>query len=82
MDRHISHIHARRYLFNVSWYRPIPYDPARPWQEPGDKMWYQLLSMDGCNTTTKAVPCEAGGQVRGRERGEMDPGDQSCSQLF
>ena len=56
------------YLFNVSWWRPIPYDPARPWQEE-DGTWYQLLSMDGCNTTaapkqlTKAVSCEAGGQL-------------------
>jgi len=55
------------YLFNVSWWRPIPYDPARPWQEPADGNWYQLLSMDGCNTTAAApapkLPCEAGGQL-------------------
>ena len=51
------------YLFNVSWYRPIPYDPARPWQDK-DGMWYQLLSMDGCNATTRALPCEAGGQLQ------------------
>ena len=35
------------YLFNVSWYRPVPYDPARPWKE-ADGNWYQLLSLDGC----------------------------------
>ena len=51
------------YLFNVSWWRPIPYDPARPWQEQ-DGTWYQLLSMDGCNTTAAPkLPCEAGGQL-------------------
>ena len=25
---------------------------------------YQLLSMDGCNETTRALPCEAGGQLQ------------------
>ena len=51
------------YLFNVSWWRAIPYDPARPWQEK-DGTWYQLLSMDGCNTTAAPkLPCEAGGQL-------------------
>eukprot|EP00937_MAST-01D_sp_MAST-1D-sp2_P000575 g575.t1 len=51
------------YLFNVSWWRGIPYDPARPWFEESDSQWYQLLSMDGCNETTKALPCEAGGEL-------------------
>ena len=50
------------YLFNVSFYRAIPYDPARPWRE-ADGNWYQLLSMDGCNATTRELPCEAGGQL-------------------
>ncbi|KAL1498447.1 hypothetical protein AB1Y20_013772 [Prymnesium parvum] len=50
------------YLFNVSWYRPLPYDPARPWLDT-DGNWYLLLSMDGCNATTRALPCAAGGQV-------------------
>lgn len=50
------------YLFNVSWYRSIPYDPARPWRE-ADGNWYVLLSMDGCNTTTRAVPCKVGGEL-------------------
>ena len=40
----------------------MPYDPARPWQDK-DGMWYQLLSLDGCNATTRALPCEAGGQL-------------------
>ena len=53
---------APEYMFNVSWWRSIPYDPARPWQD-SDGMWYQLLSMDGCNATTRALPCEAGGQL-------------------
>eukprot|EP00930_Biecheleria_cincta_P099284 TRINITY_DN90919_c0_g1_i1.p1 TRINITY_DN90919_c0_g1~~TRINITY_DN90919_c0_g1_i1.p1 ORF type:complete len:560 (-),score=74.14 TRINITY_DN90919_c0_g1_i1:215-1810(-) len=50
------------YLFNVSWYRAIPYDPARPWVEK-DGYWYQLLSMDGCNATTQKLPCDLGGQL-------------------
>ena len=51
------------YLFNVSWYRSIPYDPARPWRE-ADGNWYQLLAMDGCNATTRRLPCEMGGQLQ------------------
>eukprot|EP00746_Dinoflagellata_sp_MGD_P011342 gnl/MRDRNA2_/MRDRNA2_123742_c0_seq1.p1 gnl/MRDRNA2_/MRDRNA2_123742_c0~~gnl/MRDRNA2_/MRDRNA2_123742_c0_seq1.p1 ORF type:complete len:551 (+),score=93.20 gnl/MRDRNA2_/MRDRNA2_123742_c0_seq1:62-1714(+) len=50
------------YLFNVTWYRGIPYDPARPWRE-ADGYWYVLLSMDACNATTQKLPCEAGGQL-------------------
>ena len=34
------------YLFNVSWWRAIPYDPARPWKDT-DGNWYVMLSMDG-----------------------------------
>jgi hypothetical protein len=50
------------YLFNVSFWRAIPYDPARPWRE-ADGQWYVLLSMDGCNETTRALPCHAGGML-------------------
>ena len=60
------------YLFNVSFYRAVPYDPARPWQE-ADGLWYQLLSFDGCNATTPPCsdaapypdcpPCNAGGML-------------------
>lgn len=53
---------APEYLFNVSFWRGIPYDPARPWKE-SDGNWYQLLSMDGCNATTHKIPCAAGGQL-------------------
>lgn len=51
------------YLFNVSFWRAVPYDPARPWQEDGT--WYQLLSLDGCNASgfTHYQPCPAGGQL-------------------
>lgn len=51
------------YLFNVSWYRAIPYDPARPWHEPADDNWYVLMSMDACNATTQELPCAGGGQL-------------------
>lgn len=50
------------YLFNVSFYRAVPYDPARPWKE-ADGLWYQLMSFDWCNFTTRALPCEAGGML-------------------
>ena len=50
------------YLFNVSWYRGLPYDPARPWKE-ADGNWYVMLSMDGCNETTRRLPCASGGQL-------------------
>ena len=55
------------FLFNVSFWRPIPYDPARPWVEEADQHWYQLLSMDACNATNateRAHGCPAGGQDR------------------
>ena len=33
------------YLFNVSFWRAIPYDPARPWKE-ADGNWYAWFSVD------------------------------------
>jgi len=48
------------YLFNMSFYRGIPYDPARPWID-SDNNWYMLVSTDACNQTTQSVPCEGGG---------------------
>lgn len=51
------------YLFNVSFYRGLPYDPARPWREEADGQLYMLLAMDGCNATTRRAPCGAGGQL-------------------
>ena len=53
---------APEYLFNVSYYRAVPYDPARPWREP-DGYWYMLLAFDACNSTTRSLPCEDGGQL-------------------
>ena len=51
------------YLFNVSFWRGIPYDPARPWREANGN-WYQLLSMDGCNVTgLQNLPCHKGGML-------------------
>lgn len=53
------------YMFNVSFWRPVPYDPARPWRED-DGMWYQLISLDACNDTGTATGpqnCQAGGQL-------------------
>lgn len=50
------------YLFNVTFYRGVPYDPARPWVD-ADGKWYMLLSFDACNATTQKLPCLAGGEL-------------------
>ena len=56
------------YLFNVSFWRAIPYDPARPWREESTGKWYQILSMDACNATNAprnvgGKTCPAGGRL-------------------
>ena len=53
---------APEYIFPVYYYRALPYDPARPWKDTDGK-WYATISTDGCNATTKKVPCGAGGQL-------------------
>ncbi|GAB5372902.1 hypothetical protein AAMO2058_001703900 [Amorphochlora amoebiformis] len=50
------------YIFNVSYYRSIPYDPSRPWKDI-DGRWYMLVSTDSCNGTSNLVPCEEGGAL-------------------
>ena len=54
---------APEYLFNVSFWRAVPYDPARPWREPDDGHWYVLLSFDACNATAHPHGCAAGGML-------------------
>jgi hypothetical protein len=49
-------------LYPVYNYRALPYDPVRPWKDLDGK-WYSAWSSDGCNATTKKVPCAAGGQL-------------------
>ena len=49
-------------LFDVSYYRMLPYDPFQPFVDD-DGQWYVGVAVDGCNSTTRAVPCGAGGQV-------------------
>ena len=44
------------------YYRALPYDPVRPWKDYDGK-WYSAWSTDGCNSTTKKVPCKLGGQL-------------------
>ena len=46
------------YLFSVSFWRALPYDPARPWRE-ADGLWYMLVAVDACNDT-RTLPCLAG----------------------
>lgn len=50
------------WLYPVYYYRALPYDPVRPWKD-FDGKWYSSWSTDGCNSTTKKVPCAAGGQL-------------------
>ena len=50
------------YIYPVYFYRALPYDPVRPWKDLDGK-WYSSWSTDGCNATTKQVPCAAGGQL-------------------
>jgi hypothetical protein len=50
------------YLYPVYYYRPLPYDPVRPWRDTDGK-WYSALSTDGCNATTRRLPCAAGGRL-------------------
>ena len=50
------------YLYPVYNYRALPYDPVRPWKDLDGK-WYSAWSSDGCNATTKKLPCAAGGQL-------------------
>ena len=53
------------YLFNVSFWRPVPYDPARPWRD-SDGQWSQLLSLDACNASglpSTGSSCPPGGQL-------------------
>jgi len=49
------------WLFDVFFYRAIPYDPARPWKEDG--RWYQIVSTDACNDTSRVSPCAEGGRL-------------------
>jgi hypothetical protein len=35
---------------------------VRPWKDT-DGNWYVTIATDGCNSTTKKVPCGAGGQL-------------------
>lgn len=50
------------YILPVYYYRALPYDPVRPWKDRDGK-WYATIAVDGCNSTTKATPCAAGGQL-------------------
>jgi hypothetical protein len=50
------------WMYPVYYYRALPYDPVRPWKDLDGK-WYSSWSTDGCNATTKTVPCAAGGQL-------------------
>eukprot|EP00037_Helgoeca_nana_P037818 m.17890 g.17890 ORF g.17890 m.17890 type:complete len:641 (+) comp9448_c1_seq1:4801-6723(+) len=50
------------WMYPVYYYRALPYDPVRPWKDYDGK-WYSSWSTDGCNSTTKKVPCAAGGQL-------------------
>lgn len=61
-NRNLTEWGEPEYLFPVYYYRALPYDPVRPWKD-NDGKWYVALATDGCNSTTKKLPCEAGGQL-------------------
>jgi sucrose-6-phosphate hydrolase SacC (GH32 family) len=50
------------WIYPVYFYRALPYDPVRPWKDYDGK-WYSAWSTDGCNSTTRKIPCAAGGQL-------------------
>ena len=47
------------YLYDVFFYRALPYDPVRPWKD-ADGMWYSGISTDACNATGER--CGLGGE--------------------
>ena len=49
-------------LFAVQYYRGIPHDPFRPFQDE-DGRWYAGIAVDACNGTTNAGPCASGGVI-------------------
>ena len=60
-------------MLNVSFWRFLPYDPFRPFQDD-DGQWYAGIALDACNntktqtrtqtrTTTAVPPCPLGGQL-------------------
>ena len=49
-------------MFPVHYYRGLPYDPFRPFQDH-DGRWYAGIAIDACNGTTDSVPCQAGGAI-------------------
>lgn len=60
-DKNLTEWSDPIWLFDVFFYRGIPYDPARPWKEDG--RWYQIISTDACNDTTRHSPCDEGGRL-------------------
>lgn len=54
---------AERPWFRVDFYRPLPLDPFRPFRD-SDGRYYIGVAMDGCNGTTRAAPCDAGGTLQ------------------
>eukprot|EP01052_Picozoa_sp_SAG31_P015328 SAG31_NODE_982_length_10556_cov_18.203883_8_plen_586_part_00 len=61
-DSELTSFEEEEWMFPVYYYRALPYDPVRPWRDH-DKMWYAAISTDGCNATTRQVPCAAGGRL-------------------
>ena len=60
------------FIYQAYFYRALPYDPVRPWEDTDGK-WYSSWSTDGCNGTSqwgatpasnlKKTPCKPGGQL-------------------
>ena len=61
-DEELTEWGPPQWLNPIYYYRALPYDPVRPWKD-FDGKWYYGLSTDGCNSTTRRVPCTAGGRL-------------------
>eukprot|EP00729_Bicosta_minor_P016635 gene16635-32831_t len=74
-DANLTDWGESEFIFPVYFYRPLPYDPVRPWKDHDGK-WYATIATDGCNSTRyrpatsppappppPLVPCSAGGQL-------------------
>ena len=68
------------WIYPVYFYRALPYDPVRPWKDYDGK-WYSAWSTDGCNSTTKKVPCAAGGQLEILTSPSLHGADMDWKQL-
>ena len=56
------------WLYDVFYYRFLPYDPVRPWVDT-DGLWYSTISTDGCNATNSTSLPAAHRAAKGAAKG-------------